>query len=868
MAALAVVLAAQGALSLALRLRSVHERLRERLEQAFGRPVEVGRFDVSVWSGLRLEAHYITVAEDPKFGAEFVLRADGLSASPDLRALLSGRLLLYRFSFERPSMNLVRDREGRWNLESWPAALRTLGPPAGAIAGRGGSAAGRVEGLLISHGRINFKHGADKLPFALVDVNGDLAPASDGRWRITLEAQPLRAGVTLQDAGTLRFSGTLPAAALSSVVEGGAAGGPAEFSFEWGKASLSDALRLIAGEDYGVRGSLDVSFSAQTPPHAGRDAGPNLEAPPTGAAEGESGSEDGFRPAWQVSGRLRLADVHRWDLPVQPGLPGLNASFNAVASADRREWRFREVVLEARRSNLRGSASLRLGPNRHAAARVVTAGLHLDDLLAWYRAFHTGVRPGTWVDGYLGADVELTGWPLKVVHGTLATTGARLNVAGEKQAIELGRAVVEADAKGARLRDARLAVGDEDAGVHLAGSTEWAADLPFQALLTGSTDHLAEVSTALAALGLVAGPQPLRAEGSVTARLGWKGTAHPWRAVASGTVSLDDVTLAGGALRSSISAHGVRLEFQPAQRRVDFSDVKAFGAVWNGTLRAPTLSGPWQFALSADRLNPAAIARGFVKVPEQNQGLLSRLLPPQAASTIAQQPNWPEWLRGEGTVTVGALAVRLSLERVKGTLTVGERQLELDGGEAAFYGGRVRGSARAAFGEQPRYSVLAQFDGVDVASLAAVTVSARQCCTGTASGGVELTAHGWDRDALFASLEGKGHADVRSAALLTLDLAAASDAAAPRAGRSALRSAAGDFSLTPSELRLDRLSLDAPPRHWEGQGAVSYRGELNVTMTEGARGPSPAPEANVPPRTVAVTGTLASPLATPRAPSQ
>src|SRR5271168_5578705 len=129
--ALAALFAARGGASLALRLHSVHDALRARLEQAFGRPVEVGRFDVSIWSGPRLEAHYVTVDDDPQFGYEFMLRADRLSAAPDWRSLLRGRLLFYRFSFDRPSLNLVRDSSGRWNFVAWATAMRNFPPALG-----------------------------------------------------------------------------------------------------------------------------------------------------------------------------------------------------------------------------------------------------------------------------------------------------------------------------------------------------------------------------------------------------------------------------------------------------------------------------------------------------------------------------------------------------------------------------------------------------------------------------------------------------------------------------------------------------------------------------------------------------------------
>ena len=43
-------------------------------------------------------------------------------------------------------------------------------------------------------GRINLKRGAEKHPFALVEVSGNIEQQGEGRWRMDLEAQPARAG--------------------------------------------------------------------------------------------------------------------------------------------------------------------------------------------------------------------------------------------------------------------------------------------------------------------------------------------------------------------------------------------------------------------------------------------------------------------------------------------------------------------------------------------------------------------------------------------------------------------------------------------------------------------------------------------------
>src|SRR5438552_2289017 len=120
------------AASRAMHTGRVHRYLTARLESAFGRTVEVGQFDLRLSPSLRIEAQSVTVGEDPAFGHEYFLRAERVTAGLRWTGLLRGRFELNTFSFTRPSVTLVPNGEGRWNLERWlppgsPRAVRILG---------------------------------------------------------------------------------------------------------------------------------------------------------------------------------------------------------------------------------------------------------------------------------------------------------------------------------------------------------------------------------------------------------------------------------------------------------------------------------------------------------------------------------------------------------------------------------------------------------------------------------------------------------------------------------------------------------------------------------------------------------------------
>src|ERR1700693_4838770 len=124
-----LLLAASTGLSRALRTDAARRYLIAHLVASFGRPLEVGHFDFSLLAGARLEAHSVTVSEDPHFGNEYFLRAETLTAGLRWRSLLSGRFEFGSLSLLRPSLNLARDADGHWNIERWlppatPAASR------------------------------------------------------------------------------------------------------------------------------------------------------------------------------------------------------------------------------------------------------------------------------------------------------------------------------------------------------------------------------------------------------------------------------------------------------------------------------------------------------------------------------------------------------------------------------------------------------------------------------------------------------------------------------------------------------------------------------------------------------------------------
>src|SRR5271156_7121231 len=108
-----------AAVSLLVRFTPLQKKITARLELAFGRPVEVASYNFTLLDGPTLRAESVTFGEDPRFGHEYFLRAESLTVRLRWQGLLRGHIQLGTVSMQRPSLNLVSNLDGDWNLEEW-----------------------------------------------------------------------------------------------------------------------------------------------------------------------------------------------------------------------------------------------------------------------------------------------------------------------------------------------------------------------------------------------------------------------------------------------------------------------------------------------------------------------------------------------------------------------------------------------------------------------------------------------------------------------------------------------------------------------------------------------------------------------------
>ena len=248
---------------------------------SLGRPVHLDNVSFHLLPMPGLTLSNLVVSEDPAFGAEPTIRANTVEASLRLSSLWRGRVEVSAGRFVEPSVNLVRNTAGRWNLadvllhaahvNTAPTAQRRAGP------------APRFPYIEATGGRVNVKLEQEKLPLSLVAADFALWQPSPHQWRVRLRGQPGRTDANTTDPGLLRIEGDLFQATAAEDVR-------VDLHANWYEAPLGEATLLITGTDLGWRGHL------------------NLDAQLTGSLS-----------AAQVSSKLTLGGLRRAEFaPAQP----------------------------------------------------------------------------------------------------------------------------------------------------------------------------------------------------------------------------------------------------------------------------------------------------------------------------------------------------------------------------------------------------------------------------------------------------------------------------------------------------------------------------------------------------------------------
>jgi AsmA protein len=236
----------------------VQHRIAASISASLGRPVSMDKVTLHLLPMPGFTLQNLVVNEDPAFGSEPTIRAGKVEVTLRPSSLWRRQVELSSIKFEvddngsAPNLNLVRDAQGRWNIEGLlmhaaqvgiaPTAQRKAGPEP------------RFPYIEATGGRINVKTGNEKLPFALTEADFALWLPDPQQWRVRLEARPERTDTNVSDTGELRLEGSLGRATAIAEM-------PVDLHVSWNKAPLGEVSKVVLGSDADWRGTLMAEAS-------------------------------------------------------------------------------------------------------------------------------------------------------------------------------------------------------------------------------------------------------------------------------------------------------------------------------------------------------------------------------------------------------------------------------------------------------------------------------------------------------------------------------------------------------------------------------------------------------------------------------
>lgn len=800
-------------------------RLRARIVNsislALGRQVDVAAVNLRLLPRPGFELENFVIHDDPAFSAEPMLRAQEVTASLRIISLLRGRLEISRLSLTEPSFNLVRNKDGHWNLENLIERTSRI-----AVAPTSKAKTERRPGfpyIEADRGRINFKFGAEKKPYALTEADFALWQDSENAWGMRLKAQPVRTDFNLTDTGTVNVGGSWQRAASLRDT-------PLQFSFQWDRAQLGQVTKLTYGNDEGWRGGVEVSAT--------------LTGTPANLAIATAASVEDFR-RYDIfgGGDLRMAircNGHYSTVDRALSEVGCNAPVGdgAVMLSGRVDHPFSsrtyDLALTAQDLPIRSLISLA----RHAKQGVP------DDLIAAGR-LNGSVKLRCGID----SQVSELAW-----EGRGETSGFELESKVTKTELVLGKVPFSlspaASQKSATTRqivacplETCLVIGPFNVALGRPAPTVvrgWASRSGYGFTVRGD----AEVQRVLQVAKTAGIPTPqIAAEGLAKIDLqiagAWSGFAPPR---AMGKAQLRSIRADVRGLNAPLEITSANLLLAPDQISVQNLTASIADTSWQGSITLPrpcaaAESCSVHFDLHADEI--ATDRLNQLVNPHVRQR-------PWYGFLSSSAPGVPYLLtvHAAGKLTANRVVVRkLVGDRVSANVELNKGKLRLSDLRADVLGGKHIGEWEADFtAKPPEYSGSGTLERVSLDQLSASMND--DWITGSATATYRVKTSGADASELLASAVGSFKLDARDGLLSHIALTEGT-------GPLQLRRLAGDLTFQDGKFEIQDGKLETPAGIFQVNGTASLTRVLNLKLSrEGATG-------------FTVTGTLTEPHVSP-----
>lgn len=231
------------------------------LAAGLGHTVQISGVHLELLPRPGVQIENFVVDSSNGFSAEPILQCSSVTAAFRLTSLWRGRLEISRISLDEPSLNLERAGSGQWNFASvLLQASRTPQAPTGRQIPH---AQNRFPYIEANNARVNFKNGAEKLPFSFLNADASIWLENPNEWQLRFQAQPFRTDLyqSPSDTGVVQISGSVLRASTTQQL-------PMDLQLEWRKAPLGQVTRILWAEDMGWRGDTELSVRLTGVPDA------------------------------------------------------------------------------------------------------------------------------------------------------------------------------------------------------------------------------------------------------------------------------------------------------------------------------------------------------------------------------------------------------------------------------------------------------------------------------------------------------------------------------------------------------------------------------------------------------------------------
>ena len=815
--AIAVVLALFLIRPGAARLKS---RIASSIGTALQRRVEIDTVHLHLLPRPGFDLDGFVVHDDPKFGAEPVLRAQEVTAQLRLSSLLRGRLEISRLSLTEPSLNLVRRDDGRWNIENF--LERTARITIVAAAPNSSTQHPAFPYIEADRGRINFKFGPEKKPFAIIDAKYSFWQDSPNRWGMRLRGQPVRADMSLSDTGELRVNGRWQRAESLYDI-------PVEFDLQWDGAQLGQMSKLLSGQDRGWRATVRASL--------------NLRGTPANLLVRADSSLDDFR-RYDIAGssplelraqceaRYKVADRGLHEIlcqsPVGDGSVALSGEAVNLMGARRYEVQVKAEELPVQALvNLARRAKKNL-PADLQAAGTLDASFRLNGLPTEAILLEGG---GKTKDFRVQSEISKTDLLLDAVPFSISPA-AEHDAAKKASAHRESIALAHPDETHLFVGPMALKLGRPSPAILQA----WVTKSGYRLSIKGDS----EIHRLLQAARIAGIPVPNpAATGSARVDLrvagSWAGFAGP---VATGTADIHTLKADIRGINEPIDVSSARIDLRESETRVDAISASAAGTHWSGSLSLPRpcpVPCMVHFDLQADELSTVRLNEYLNPNPPDR---------PWYRFQPAGKRNGQSFLgdlHAIGVLSAGHVSLReITMDRVTAKVDLDQGKLRLSDLRADVLNGKHRGEWLADFtGKTPHYSGSGTIDSASLGQLAEVMQA--NWVSGTANAKYQVEFSGFSTEDFLNSAKGDLHFSMR-------------DGSFPRILMSAVplqvRRFIGTLALREGEFELQQAALESPSKNYAVTGKLLANRKLDVKLT---------PDGSA---ALAVTGTLADPRVT------